>query len=88
MSVDGLMKIDQRLQETNNMNPKAVCAHCGKQYQEHYPEKYKDGYTNTNGDTFSGIPSDETILDMILEGDPDLYQQCLDRWLLDNGHIE
>lgn len=70
----------------------AVCGNCGKPYGQHYFEKYGSEdrvycFTDTNGDIFTDTPSDDKIFNMILDDNPDIYDQYLTRWQKANGHL-
>lgn len=70
----------------------AICGNCGNAYSKHYFEPYGDEqrvYCNTftNGDIFTDTPSDDTIFNMILDDNPEMYDQYLARWQKANGHL-
>lgn len=73
-------------------SPDPICGHCGKHRSKHYFEKYDSEdrvycFTNTTGDIFTDTPSDDVILGMILDDNPDMYDQYLSRWREANGHL-
>ncbi len=64
-----------------------ICGNCGNKKSEHYFEFGEVFcFTHTTGDIFTDTPRDEMIFNMILDDNPDMYDEYLARWKKANGH--
>lgn len=68
-----------------------ICGNCANPLSAHFVERYGDEarvYCNqqTSGDVFTDEPTDEAIMEMLLERHPQVYEGLRTAWRQEHGH--
>lgn len=78
--------IEQQGKLPSSVKADPICGNCGQPYSKHYFEREIYCYQNTNGDIYRAEPQESWVLSELADRYPELYEQIVQEWKVDNGH--